>query len=1190
MFETMVHATRALESDLIKTSRQYARLRRSKNPNVIFRDVKEPAANGPEVLARSLVATIESVDAAEELLTLDLAHNWTSQPILCNGNVVPVIHAEGDGIWVSSVEGFHVGMQVAQVSGTIEFLSHEFLSTWKERWSRHAEVPADRWDGVIAFAKNHLPRGHFEWMPLDAPGLASVIKTKKPTSAGGPDGVSICDLKAMPMSVLSNFCDMFREAESFGVWPDQVVSGKVSLLAKTAAPCSALDFRPITVLSLLYRCWSSYHAQHSLRQLDGLLPPGLAGSRPNKYAGQIWGGLLWEIESAYDVASDLGGVIADIQKAFNHLPRLAVMEICAHVGLPCSLLLGWTGALVGMTRRFQIRDHMTEALRSCTGVPEGCALSCVAMMIIDWTLHAWFHYMMPLARPLTYVDDWQVVTTDSSQLGAIMDHLVEIAGMFDLLLDERKTFTWSITSAGRTHARQCGFAVVSKTRNLGAHVQFARQHTNSVQVERVKTLQALWIRLRLSASPYRQKLRAILMSAWPKGLHAIAATTLSSQWFQTLRAGAVKGLNVDGAGCNAHLHMGLVEYPTHDPQFWSILQTFWFARDCGDAEQVEDTLSTLVAGRSNVPDNSISSTLLARLQTLGWHVLQNGQVCDQFGGFSIFEVSKQELEFRASLAWQRVVAAEVQHRKGFSDLHRVDPAHVRSWLKMLPTSDKALFHKVLNGSHFTQDVVSFSQPGVGPECIYCGSTDSRFHRFWQCEFFQAQREEFPPALWQLIPTLPEVLTSFGWSLKPDTATAWLTLLAQVQIHSPPRFLAAEDGVVNLFTDGSCLFQHDSDCRFAAWSVVYAPADALTTESCRIVDVGPLPGLLQSAYRAEVFAILRALECCHAGVTKVCLWTDCAAVVKRLRKCIAGYVPKPNCPHADLWISIFHLINQFPFGNVGVFKVAAHRCEQTATTAVEEWCFRNNNLADRAAVRANFSRPFSFWQLLHEHLKALQFSRDVSRHVQHVQLAISRAQVRYCDEVAQPTVLVQPDPVPAWTAVVQFETLPAAAVRWYGTTLVRLLLSWFLQGIDPGVSDVRWVAHSQLYVDFMLASGEAGPVHFTKWENGASLPLLGLRDVPFKTRTRWFTKVMREILRHMKIPVAMQYGRPHSETLALHTGVWALPWPVWRLELVDLWFSERLPTAATRGGKILDSLPLAQRDERFPPVVLTSAGL
>ena len=159
---------------------------------------------------------------------------------------------------------------------------------------------------------------------------------------------------------------------------------------------------------------------------------------------------------------------------------------------------------------------------------------------------------------------------------------------------------------------------------------------------------------------------------------------------------------------------------------------------------------------------------------------------------------------------------------------------------MLPTSDKALFHKVLNGSHFTQDVVSFSQPGVGPECIYCGSTDSRFHRFWQCEFFQAQREEFPPALWQLIPTLPEVLTSFRWSLKPHTATAWLTLLAQVQIHSPPRFLAAEDGVVNLFTDGSCLFQHDSDCRFAAWSVVYAPADALTTESCRIVGCWSAP--------------------------------------------------------------------------------------------------------------------------------------------------------------------------------------------------------------------------------------------------------------------------------------------------------------------------------------------------------------
>ena len=131
-----------------------------------------------------------------------------------------------------------------------------------------------------------------------------------------------------------------------------------------------------------------------------------------------------------------------------------------------------------MARRFQLRDHVTEPLYSVTGVPEGCALSCIGMMIIDWTLHAWFTYMMPLARPITYVDDWQFVVRDSRLLKDTMDKLDTFAAMVDLTLDRHKTFTWSITDSGRNWLRLQGYRVAHKARNLGAHMQFTRQHEN----------------------------------------------------------------------------------------------------------------------------------------------------------------------------------------------------------------------------------------------------------------------------------------------------------------------------------------------------------------------------------------------------------------------------------------------------------------------------------------------------------------------------------------------------------------------------------------------------------------------------------------------------------------------------------------------------------------------------------------
>ena len=410
MFETMVLATRSLEKELCKASRQYARLRRAKHPDVIFRDVKEPCAGGPELLARSLTAQIEVIDLEHNMIVLDRAQDWTDQPILCNGTELPVIRADNDGIWVESLNGVQVGMSVCQLclKGSLAELSHEFLTTWKQRWQRHANVPPDRWDAILSFVRHRLPAGSFQWPSMDVTLLARAIQSKRSTTAGGPDGVCLADLRSMPSDALSNFCQMFAHAEHTGEWPQQVVAGRVSSIAKTACPKSALDFRPITVLGLLYRCWSSYHAHIALRQLDCLLPVGLAGSRPNKFAGQLWSGLLWDIEQAYSDGSDLGGVIADIQKAFNHLPRLAVMEICAHIGLPGNLLLGWAGALTTMGRRFQLRDHVTEPLYSNTGFPEGCALSCLAMMVLDWSMHIWFKHTLPLARPLTYVDDWQI--------------------------------------------------------------------------------------------------------------------------------------------------------------------------------------------------------------------------------------------------------------------------------------------------------------------------------------------------------------------------------------------------------------------------------------------------------------------------------------------------------------------------------------------------------------------------------------------------------------------------------------------------------------------------------------------------------------------------------------------------------------------------------------------------------------
>eukprot|EP00435_Cladocopium_sp_Y103_P000080 s602_g1.t1 len=615
------------------------------------------------------------------------------------------------------------------------------------------------------------------------------------------------------------------------------------------------------------------------------------------------------------------------------------------------------------------------------------------MVLVDFAYHRWLEVFFPLAAPLSFVDDWQLVTCRAEFIEGAKQCLDRFLQAVDLQLDTRKTYTWSVSNTGRHQLQAAGNTVAQSGKNLGAHVQMSRRHTNAFQVARIQSLGAAWSKLRLSACSYPTKIRALRVAAWPKALHAIAATTLSDALFHSLRTSAMKGICADGAGCNAFVHMGLVEDSLTDPHFWAICNTFRFVRDCGLCRDVESTLVLLAYGQVNIPSNSITQTLLVRIQRLGWHVHETGQLQDVFGSFSLFDTSLSELLFRAAWAWQYYVAQQVSHRPGFVGLQYVDVPATRRWLAKLSLSDRLLMHKVLNGSHITEDCISHCHGG-SDRCPFCDCVDSRFHRFWECTHFAEQRSGVPSDVWQLVPGLPEVTSSYGWAMRPSTLFQWYERLAQ--IPSPPVCPAFTwDQECHLFTDGSCLNQAWSSARVAA--VVWASRSC--DDQAQVLDAGPLPGIMQSSYRAEIFAVLRALEAAREVRGCLFLWSDCSGVVKRVRRMLKGFSPRANSAHSDLWMQVFCALQVFRPGQVQITEVRAHQTETDPSTFLETWSALNNAFADSAAKRAQWMRPASFWEFYKVHLNRLQASESVTHHVQRVILQVSRRAVQSRDEAA-----------------------------------------------------------------------------------------------------------------------------------------------------------------------------------------------
>ena len=75
-------------------------------------------------------------------------------------------------------------------------------------------------------------------------------------SATNSDGLTVRELQALPDSLLELFVGFLNLVEEVGEWPEQLLVAMVSLIPKGEGS-SPLDLRPISILAVAYRVWSS---------------------------------------------------------------------------------------------------------------------------------------------------------------------------------------------------------------------------------------------------------------------------------------------------------------------------------------------------------------------------------------------------------------------------------------------------------------------------------------------------------------------------------------------------------------------------------------------------------------------------------------------------------------------------------------------------------------------------------------------------------------------------------------------------------------------------------------------------------------------------------------------------------------------------------------------------------------------
>eukprot|EP00438_Fugacium_kawagutii_P030244 Skav219537 [mRNA] locus=scaffold30:835276:840171:- [translate_table: standard] len=955
-----------LEKMLNSARQQKARTRRLVDKNVIYRDIGQPKSLPIQTLVTKQCVEVTEVSA--DGLTVELARpEFTDDmPVHSQDGLLHIESVRGTQVQFAAPTSLEVGSIIMQEKhiGDYESLYREFKALWNPMWNKHEGLPVDHWDEVILRIAQHMPQSDtiMPLAPITVDEWIATVKSKKPHSAVGPDGIGRDDLLNLPPDLTEALVREVNCIEAgHSSWHPSNLVGLITSIEKHSAACTPAQYRPITVLSFLYRTWSSIRTKQCLQWLQHRAPEGLLGNRPGHDTSGIWFDLMLQVEDALYADLPITGVVTDVCKAFNTLPRAIVLCIAKLQGLPTTLISSWHDSVTKISRAFVINGTVSQPVFACTGYPEGDPMSIIAMWLINCALHVLIPATTGPTTILSYVDNWEVHVETAEEAIEAFQAMVEFSRDIDIKLDVPKTWFWALHPTERANLRNRGYQVKLAERDLGGHLQLCRQVTNFTVRNRIKSLGLLWTWLSRSPAPTIQKLHCLGAVAWPKAFHGVSTTQIGECHFDSLRAHAMSSLRWNKKGASSLIQFGMITGPIADLAFYVVWDTIAKFRTHANPDCAFPLLDKLISSPPSRYLPGPCGTLLTRMQMLLWQWEGNGFIIDHEGlRFHIADSPIQFLRYRAEHAWGIHIGSIMSSRQEFAGLQHVDVRTSRCGLPGRSVEEQGLLRVIMNGTFCTRNKQIHGGKVADKLCPWCGHEDSVEHRHWECDHFEDIRAKVPVNILQDIQASPDCTRLHGWCVQGPEDIQFRQSLMTIR-DTTHEFLPVPPcgPILHMFTDGSCLEPQTPQLRLATWGVVLGNLDHRTFHP---LSMGGVHGGYHTVLRAEILAAISSCRYAIATGRTFCIWTDNKLVFDFMRRC--QFFPdkvqlfsRKRKDH-DLWNVLGILCHQCIGSNLllHVIKVSSHQRIFHDTPEVERWAFEGNEQADRLAITARDHLP------------------------------------------------------------------------------------------------------------------------------------------------------------------------------------------------------------------------------------------
>lgn len=791
-----------------------------------------------------------------------------------------------------------------------------------------------------------------------------ILKRANKHAARGACGYSVYEMQCMPEVLIQMLFQFFSAIENGARWPLRCTTARVTMLAKPNEQLHCpKSVRPITILSVVYRLYSSFRSMHVLKYLGQLVPAQVAGIAARLSADMMAAFVSDQIDHGYDQGILHCGLVVDLQKCFNLIPRKVIAVLMRKLGLPEKYISGQQMMLKELIRYIEISGQTGDLVPSNCGFPEGCAMSVAAMAALT-ILAANEMCQTPTTQVSMYADNWGVMCRCIADLRLSIEKLEALVEALSMRISTNKSWLWGTSSAYRKQlkdVRLCNEVVPIKlaAKDLGCDISYGRGVRKATAKARLAKSKRMLGRLRRKQLPKSFKAKATTCTGTGVVGYGSELQYFTNDECGQLRSAVAAALGFDKSGSNALLSLNTTgEYI--DPQVRLLRRKIRFYRRFFTVfpERKQPFLSRIAKLRS-ATRAGLARNFRKAFELAGWNCENDGLIKHVTGiQFNWIRDSLKYIYKCLDKAWNHEVCTRIERQ--FFDIDHFSGEEFFKCIQHRSSRHKALLANIASGKHVTKNALSkYSKKIPDDTCPFCTCKDGKFHRVFECVGLQPLRTKHRHAV-NWAKRQPEAIWAFG--LAPDDCRAVLRR-QRMQIHYALRVPNSADRV-RVYTDGSSFFNQDWQCCVAGAAAIVATGEYHYHTCFREL----LPYAHHNAFRAESHAVLGVLN----RFRKCDIFTDCAAVfqlVVELLECKRMNRQPDTFTHPDIWDGIWWHISQRAIDDVVIQKIQAHLEWKTMEEGQARMhAFFSDKVDQQAkqAVTCDHATLFQQMQRLHDH--------------------------------------------------------------------------------------------------------------------------------------------------------------------------------------------------------------------------------